>query len=369
VGAPKIQADYDGLREIAIHFAAKAQDTNNLLQTIDRCVDELRRGAWIGKGADQFYAEMQQEISPAMLRLRNALDDASSATTRIAQALERHEREAAALFYGGDGAIGAVSAGGVAAFAMNRILNFLNKLVRDGKDPRDGFTKALNTFASTAAGYLFEEASASLAKRSSETLKKLLSSTGGKVLVGLGSGILGGAVDIAFAYINGTPIDGNRVFDQLVSGGVQGLIGMTGVGSAVLLADAGIQILGHGAVELVSRNTEWLANDNAALAEAMRQTTDRLSLALDNFSAGNRLDGMVGAIRNGIQTGDLLGAVGGVATELGRFAIGGIGSTVVEGATLTLQVGAGLAARVGDAVGNLVSGAQTAVKNFFSFLW
>ncbi|PJF31367.1 MAG: hypothetical protein CUN51_03285 [Candidatus Thermofonsia Clade 1 bacterium] len=94
MGAPKIQADYDGLSEIARHFAAKAQDTNYLMQTVQRCVDELQRGAWIGRGATRFYTEMQNVVSPAMQRLRNALDEASSATTRIAQALAKHKREA-----------------------------------------------------------------------------------------------------------------------------------------------------------------------------------------------------------------------------------------------------------------------------------
>jgi WXG100 family type VII secretion target len=358
VSAPKIQADYDGLNEIAKHFAAKAQDTNCLIQTVDRCVDELRRGAWIGKGANQFYAEMEREVSPAMLRLRNALDDASSSTTRIAQALERHEREAAALFYGGDGTGGAVSAGGAAAAAAGGVLNFLQNMIQGGRDARDGFVKAINKFIGTAVGSSFDEA-----------LQKILSGTGGKILGGVGGGFLGGFVDIAFAYLNGTPVDGNVVFDQLVSGGIQGVIAMTGVGGIVLLADARIQILGQGAAQLASDNADWLAYGDLARAESIRQTADRFSVALDNLSIDNRIDGIVGAVRNGFQTGDVLGAVGGVATELGRFAIGGVGGTIVEGAQLAWHTGAGLAARAGDAIGSALSSAQTAVQNFFRFTW
>ena len=370
MSAPKIQADYDSLNEIARHFAARAQDTNRLIQTVDRCVDELRRGAWIGKGASQFYAEMEREVSPAMLRLRNALNDASSATTRIAQALERHEREAAALFYGGDGASSAVSAGGVAAVAASGVLSFLQNMIQGGRDARDGFVKAINKLIGTAAGLSFDKLGVPyLAKRSGEALQKILSGTGGKILGGVGGGVLGGVVDIAFAYLNGTPVDGNVVFDQLVSGGIQGAIGMTGVGGIVLLADAGIQIVGQGAAQLASNNADWLAYGDLARAESIRQTADRFSVALDNLSIDNRIDGMVGAIRNGFQTGDVLGAVGGVATELGRFAIGGVGGTIAEGAQLAWHTGAGLAARAGDAIGSALSSAQTAVQNFFRFTW
>jgi len=393
VSAPKIQADYDGLNEIAKHFAAKAQDTNCLIQTVDRCVDELRRGAWIGKGADQFYAEMQQEVSPAMLRLRNALDDASSATTRIAQALERHEREAAALFYGGDGASSAVSAGGVAAVAASGVLSFLQNMIQGGRDARDGFNKALKTFVGTAVGHLFDKVSAPLARlsgkalekaisdigskffdslsvsrfveRGSKGLEKILSGTGGKIL----GGVLSGAVDLVFAQLNGMPPNGEIVFDQLVSGGIQGLVGATPVGGAVLLADAGIQIIGHVTAQLVSENADWLAYGDLARAEAIRQTADRFSLALDNLSIDGRVDGIVGAIRNGFQTGNVLGAVGGVVTELRRFAIGGVGGTIAEGAQLAWHTGAGLVARASDVISSVANGAHTAVKNLFSFLW
>lgn len=407
MSAPKIQADYDSLSEIAKHFAAKAQDTNSLIQTVDRCVDELRHGAWIGKGADQFYAEMEQLVSPAMLRLRNALEDASSATTRIAQALERHEREAAALFYGGDGAGGAVSAAGAAAVAAGGVLNFLREIIQGGRDPRNGFIKARDKLISKVTDFAFDRVMPYLAEHGSRALQKSMKSIGGKLLdiiaersggtikeflqgtgrnlvdsaaerssealkflKGTGgkvvSGVLGGVVDIALA--GGAP-DGNAVFDQLVSGGIQGAIAATKVGAVVLLADAGIQIFGNVATQLVSDHAEWLAHDNKALAAEMIKTSNALSLALDNLSLDNRMDGIVGAIRNGVQTGDVLGAVGGVATELGRFVIGGVGGTIVEGAQLAWQVSTGLASRVSEAVGNMANNVSTAVGNFFSFLW
>ncbi|MFN7209860.1 MAG: WXG100 family type VII secretion target [Aggregatilineales bacterium] len=210
MGAPKIQADYDGLSEIAKHFAAKAQDTNNLIQTVQRCVDELQRGAWIGKGASQFYAEMQNLVSPSMQRLRNALDDASSATSRIAQALQQHEREAGMLFSGADGggagvvgaavgaALGAAGAGGV----LGGVQNFFRDLIQGGRDARDGFIKAVNKALGTGLGMAFDKLIAprlvdrainssllskagisNFIRNGSDAFKKVLGGVGGGVLV------------------------------------------------------------------------------------------------------------------------------------------------------------------------------------------
>lgn len=369
MGAPKIQADYDGLSEIARHFAAKAQDTNYLMQTVQRCVDELQRGAWIGRGATRFYTEMQNVVSPAMQRLRNALDEASSATTRIAQALAKHEREAGMLFMGADAggtgmAVG-VGVGAAAGGALSGIQNFFSKLIQEGRDARDGFVKAINKALGTGVGEAASKLAERFIKEGMSASKKALIGIGGA----LGGGVLGGAVDLAFAFINGTPIDGNMVFDQLVSGGIQGLIGLHPVGCAVLLADAGIQIVGQSAAQFAANNADWLAYGDLARAESIRQTAQRFSTALDNLSLDNRIDGIVGAIRSGVQNRDFLGAVGGVAAELSRFVVGGVGGTVAEGATLALQAGSGLVQRAGDVIGNLASGAGNVVRNLFSFAW
>ncbi|MCE7949204.1 MAG: WXG100 family type VII secretion target [Chloroflexi bacterium CFX4] len=368
MSAPKIQADYSSLGDIAKHFASKAQETNNLIQTVGRCIESLQRGGWLGKGANQFYAEMQNEVSPAMQRLRAALDDASSATSRIAQAMEQHEREAGALFMNGGtgGGTGSGDASGVGSTTgggslMDRVTNFMRDMIAGGADNRNGFVKALNKLLGTGVGEAVGKAAEHFLKHGSDAFKKALG--------GLGGGFLSGAVDLAFAYINGTPINGNAVFDQLTSGGIQGLIGLHPIGRGVLLADAGIQIVGQAAAQGAANNADWLSNNNLARAENIRQTAGRFGTALDNLSIDNRIDGIVGAVRSGVQNGDFLGAVGGVGTELGRFLVGGVGGTVVEGGILAWHTGAGLASRAGDAIGSLTSSAADKVSGFFRSLF
>lgn len=97
-----IQCNYDDMREVGNNFARQSDATRQLLQTVDNCVSALQGGGWLGKGAENFYREMDNLVRPAMQRLSAALADASSATQRIVAALEQAEREAGALFAGGD---------------------------------------------------------------------------------------------------------------------------------------------------------------------------------------------------------------------------------------------------------------------------
>jgi WXG100 family type VII secretion target len=98
MGAPKIQADYSSLEQISANFSKESDQTRQLLQTVKSCVDALKGGGWIGKGANNFYKEMEELVNPAMDRMMRALADAASATKRVADALRQAEEEGCALF-------------------------------------------------------------------------------------------------------------------------------------------------------------------------------------------------------------------------------------------------------------------------------
>lgn len=83
MSASIIQADYDGLKAIASGLTVQADQIFALTRSVGNCLDALR-GSWLGKGARQFYAEMEHEVLPAMRRLRAALDEASIAVKRTA---------------------------------------------------------------------------------------------------------------------------------------------------------------------------------------------------------------------------------------------------------------------------------------------
>ena len=96
--AAKIQADYPQLEKAAETFGKEADQTKQLIQRVRQSVDALQGGGWIGVGADKFYNEMDEIVFPAIDRMMNALNDANSATKRIADAFRKAEDEACGLF-------------------------------------------------------------------------------------------------------------------------------------------------------------------------------------------------------------------------------------------------------------------------------
>ncbi len=97
-GGRKIQCNYEQLGQAADLFARESQQTQQLSQQVSQLVSNLQGGGWIGKGAQSFFQEQQELVAPAMQRLVNALEDASSAAKKIADAFQQAENEAGGLF-------------------------------------------------------------------------------------------------------------------------------------------------------------------------------------------------------------------------------------------------------------------------------
>lgn len=115
MAAPRIRTDHDRLVQIASSFGRQAQHAQQSVQRIQLQVDQLQGGDWIGRGAKAFYAEMDQEVLPALKRLTDALAQAQRTTIQISQVLQQAEEDASRLLrviLGGDGR-GAAGVGGV----------------------------------------------------------------------------------------------------------------------------------------------------------------------------------------------------------------------------------------------------------------
>lgn len=119
--AAKIQADYGQLKEIAGQFAQHGDRTLGLGRQVYGCMSQLKEGGWRGVGADRFYAEMDDQVLPALERLMNALNTGGAQTERISQLLAAAEEEAGRLFFGGE-AGNAVAPGGISAEGIGTIL-------------------------------------------------------------------------------------------------------------------------------------------------------------------------------------------------------------------------------------------------------
>jgi WXG100 family type VII secretion target len=92
------RVDYETLEEIANRFRQQADEIQEVVWNVKNCVEQLRGGGWLGRGATAFYEEMDLAIIPALHRLVDALEEARLVTRRIGDWFEAAEEEAARPF-------------------------------------------------------------------------------------------------------------------------------------------------------------------------------------------------------------------------------------------------------------------------------
>ena len=93
-----IRGDHDKLPEISKGFEREAASVKASIDRLNRVIEVLQGGDWIGEGANAFYREMESEVMPAMQRLVNALEMGSSAARKIALWFEELEQSITGLF-------------------------------------------------------------------------------------------------------------------------------------------------------------------------------------------------------------------------------------------------------------------------------
>lgn len=108
--APKVRGEYDELQQIASIFGAQSEHSQRALRQIKSRVDTLQGGDWVGKGAQAFYKEMDQEVLPALSRLVEALNQAQHTTRQVSRIVQETE-EATARLLGGVGLFAAMQDG------------------------------------------------------------------------------------------------------------------------------------------------------------------------------------------------------------------------------------------------------------------
>jgi len=128
VTAAKVRADYEQLQDAADRFGRQAQVTRQTQQSLQRAVDVLQGGDWVGQGASAFYQEMGSSVMPAVRRLVSALESAQHAVSQISQIMAQAEADAARVLRGEGvagsrnglrefGPVAGATAGGVAPVA------------------------------------------------------------------------------------------------------------------------------------------------------------------------------------------------------------------------------------------------------------
>ncbi len=96
----KTRADYPSLDAISKKFASESQAVAQQIRALKQHVENMRGGAWVGKAATAFIAEMDSTVLPSTQRLQRALDSASRATREISTTVKTAEEEAARVLNG-----------------------------------------------------------------------------------------------------------------------------------------------------------------------------------------------------------------------------------------------------------------------------
>lgn len=95
-----VRAQYEELEAIAKRFQQQSEVQTQLRTRVERGVRALQQGGWQGEGAGAFFAEMSERVTPALIRLIDALEKAHSTTLEVKQLLQQAEQEAAQPFQG-----------------------------------------------------------------------------------------------------------------------------------------------------------------------------------------------------------------------------------------------------------------------------
>ena len=105
--SPKVRVDHESLRRIAGSFNRHADATQRLVDSLRSQLEVLKNGDWVGKGATQFYGEMDAHVMPAVQRLASALERSAAVTSQISGVMQQAEDDTARLFTSGAGDAGA----------------------------------------------------------------------------------------------------------------------------------------------------------------------------------------------------------------------------------------------------------------------
>jgi WXG100 family type VII secretion target len=88
------RADYEPLAQIATRFGLEAQQTAATTQNLQKAMQSLQQGDWLGAGAQAFFAEMNSAVLPSLARLVTALQSAQRTTLAIRSEFQVAEAEA-----------------------------------------------------------------------------------------------------------------------------------------------------------------------------------------------------------------------------------------------------------------------------------
>lgn len=93
----KIRIHYDEMTQISQMFKQQEDAIKQTNRRLKSQVETLKSGEWIGKGANKFYQEMDNQVMPSMVRLEKAMGQAAQVTKKIHTIMHQAEDEASSV--------------------------------------------------------------------------------------------------------------------------------------------------------------------------------------------------------------------------------------------------------------------------------
>lgn len=93
-----VRASHDDLPKISKAFRSESTRVKSSIDRLNRVIQVLEGGDWVGEGATAFYNEMRSEVMPALQRLMKALEMGADVTQKIGQVIDELEQASTRFF-------------------------------------------------------------------------------------------------------------------------------------------------------------------------------------------------------------------------------------------------------------------------------
>lgn len=93
-----VRASHDEMPKISKSFGNESNRVKSSIDRLNRVIQVLEGGDWVGEGATAFYNEMRSEVMPAMARLMRALEMGATVTQQIGRLIDELEQTSAGFF-------------------------------------------------------------------------------------------------------------------------------------------------------------------------------------------------------------------------------------------------------------------------------
>jgi WXG100 family type VII secretion target len=93
-----IAIEYEQVSQMSSHFSEESARVRKVLTDLERQIQVLKQGGWIGDAADAYYQEMDTDVIPGVNRLIEALTLAADTMSQLSTTMKNAEEEAQACF-------------------------------------------------------------------------------------------------------------------------------------------------------------------------------------------------------------------------------------------------------------------------------